>query len=88
MREELTKGTGLGQGDTSTRCIWGKAKKGDETCEEHQRERERSMESTSWRSYDCLKVLWMCDYDICAVHCGRSGWKYIHLCTTTKFKAT
>lgn len=82
MREELTKGTGFGQSDTSTRCIWGKAKKGDEACEEHQRERERSMESTSWRSYDCLKVCECVIMEIRVVHCGRSG------CTITKYKAT
>lgn len=62
MREEPTEGTDLGQSDTTTRCIRRKAKKGDEACEKHQRERERSMESTSWRPNDCLNNLWMCDY--------------------------
>ena len=54
MREEPAKGTDPSQGDITTRCIRGEIKKGDEACEEYQRERKGGMESIPWRPNDCL----------------------------------
>jgi hypothetical protein len=70
MREKSAKRTDLGEGDITTRCIWGEAEKGDEACEEHQRERQRSMESISWRPNDCLKICGCLLMDICACIVG------------------